>query len=81
MNLVKAISTAKPTHYESVEDSKDLRIPVQSEEAFEHGITFRCKVSSEAAARGVVLWKVVINSYPPHSFKNFEKRQVLSLYI
>ena len=74
MNLVKAISTAKPTQYESVEDSKDLRIPVQSEEAFEQGITFRCKVSSEAAAGGVVLWKVVINFYPPHSFLKILKK-------
>lgn len=34
----------KPTQYETVEDRKDLRIPVQSEEAFEHGISFKCKV-------------------------------------
>lgn len=46
MNIVKAISNAKPTQYESVEDAKDLRIPVQNEEAFEHGISFKCKVSS-----------------------------------
>ena len=38
-------SSANATQYESVEDSKDLRIPVQSEEAFEHGINFKCKVS------------------------------------
>ena len=46
MNFVKTISSGNTaTQYESVEDSKDLRIPVQSEEAFEHGINFKCKVS------------------------------------
>jgi len=46
MNFVKTISSGNAaTQYESVEDSKDLRIPVQSEEAFEHGINFKCKVS------------------------------------
>ena len=44
MNFMKT-SSANATQYESVEDSKDLRIPVQSEEAFEHGINFKCKVS------------------------------------
>ena len=44
MNFAKALGTSKPTQYESVEDNKDLRIPVQNEEAFEHGISFKCKV-------------------------------------
>ena len=43
MNFMK--TSANATQYETVEDSKDLRIPVQSEEAFEHGINFKCKVS------------------------------------
>ena len=60
MNLVKAINTAKPTQYESVEDSKDLRIPVQSEEAFEQGITFRCKVSSEAVTQSCSIEKLFL---------------------
>ena len=38
------IKMGKLTSYETVEDSRDLRIPVQSEEAFEHGIEFKCKV-------------------------------------
>ena len=46
MNFMKGINTGKPTQYESVEDSRDLRIPVQSEEAFEHGICFKCKVTT-----------------------------------
>ena len=30
--------------YESVEDQKDLRIPVQNEDAFKHGIIYKAKV-------------------------------------
>ena len=30
--------------YESVEDQKDLRIPVQNEDAFKHGIVYKSKV-------------------------------------
>ena len=43
MNIVKGLKTK---NYESVEDNKDLRIPVQSEEAFEQGITFKAKVKT-----------------------------------
>ena len=44
MNIFKSINVSKPGQYQTVEDSKDLRIPVQNEEAFEHGISFNCRV-------------------------------------
>ena len=31
--------------YESVEDQKDLRIPVQNDDAFKHGIIYKAKVT------------------------------------
>lgn len=46
MNLIRGLRhSPKDGHeYESVEDQKDLRIPVQNEDAFRHGITYKAKV-------------------------------------
>ena len=46
MNIIKGLKGSNKGHteYESVEDQRDLKIPVQNEDAFKHGIIFKAKV-------------------------------------
>lgn len=81
MNIMKSISTSgKPTQYESVEDTKDLRIPVQSEEAFEHGISFKCKyIGTEEIPRPnsrVEIVAAMRRIRYEHKYRNIKKRKV-----
>lgn len=70
----------KPTQYETVEDRKDLRIPVQSEEAFEHGISFKCKyVGTEEIPRPnsrVEIVAAMRRIRYEHKYRNIKKRKV-----
>lgn len=73
-------SSGANTQYETVEDSKDLRIPVQSEEAFEHGINFKCKyIGTEEIPRPnsrVEIVAAMRRIRYEHKYRNIKKRKV-----
>ncbi|XP_047135094.1 carboxyl-terminal PDZ ligand of neuronal nitric oxide synthase protein [Hydra vulgaris] len=80
MNIFKVINGTKPGQYQTVEDSKDLRIPVQNEEAFEHGISFNCRyIGTEEIPRPnsrVEIVAAMRRIRYEHKYRNIKKRRV-----
>lgn len=82
MHLVKGLKTGHKggSEYESVEDQKDLRIPVQNDDVFKHGIVFKSKyIGTQEITRPssrVEIVSAMRRIRYEYKYRNIKKRKV-----